>query len=244
MKKLLSIFALMLVVITANAQTTLEGDMNHDGRLTITDVVKLVDIILKGTPLSYLSCPDDHHPHLIDLGLPSGTKWACCNVGATTPDAYGGYFAWGETEEKDYYYYDTYIHCDGSYGTCHDLGSDIAGTQYDVAQVKWGGSWVMPSLDQIEELLENCTSTWKAQNGVNGRVFTGSNGGSIFLPASGNRWKDGLYEAGSVGDYWSSTPYPGQGGVGGVYDLYFFPGNAYWQYNSNINGLPVRPVFK
>ena len=49
---------------------------------------------------SYLSCPDNHHPHLINLGLPSGTLWACCNVGATTPEGSGGYYAWGETEEK------------------------------------------------------------------------------------------------------------------------------------------------
>ena len=69
------------------------------------------------------TCPDTHHPHEIDLGLPSGTKWACSNVGANKPEEYGGYYAWGETEEKSYYDWSTYIHCDGSYGTCHKLAS-------------------------------------------------------------------------------------------------------------------------
>lgn len=82
---------------------------------------------------SYTKCPDDNHPHLIDLGLPSGTKWACCNVGANMPERPGGFYAWGETEEKEVYDWSTYIHCDGSMETCHDLGENIAGTQYDVA---------------------------------------------------------------------------------------------------------------
>ena len=189
---------------------------------------------------SYLACPDDHHPHLIDLGLPSGTKWACCNVGATTPESYGGYYAWGETEEKDYYDWSTYIHCDGSAGTCHDLGSDIAGTQYDVAHVKWGGSWVMPSYDQQTELRENCSSEWTTVNGINGRVFTGPSGASIFLPAAGYRWYDGPYYAGSYGYYWSSTQYPSDSYI--AYSLGFYSGGVDWDYDSRSNGLSVRPV--
>ena len=167
----------------------------------------VVDVtVTKGGDMpSYLTCPDDHHPHLIDLGLPSGTKWACCNVGATTPEGYGGYYAWGETEEKDYYDWSTYIHCDGSVETCHDLGTDIAGTQYDVAHVKWGGSWVMPSHDQQVELLDNCSSEWTTVNGVKGRIFTGSNGGSVFLPAAGIHRSDNLTNVSSHGCYWSST---------------------------------------
>lgn len=94
MKKLLFILALMLVAFTVNAQSNLNGDMNHDGEKNITDVILLVDEILNGAgSKSYLTCPDNHHPHLIDLGLPSGTKWACCNVGATAPEDYGGYYA-------------------------------------------------------------------------------------------------------------------------------------------------------
>ena len=209
MKKTTFTLALMLVVFTANAQSNLEGDMNHDGEKNITDVMLLVDEILNGSkPQAYLTCPDGNHPHLIDLGLPSGTKWACCNVGADKPEAYGGYYAWGETEVKSSYNWGTYIHCDGSEATCHNLGEDIARTKYDVAHVKWGGSWVMPSNNQQQELLDNCTSTWTTQNDVPGRLFIGKNGGRIFLPAAGRRWNDRVISGGINGFYWSSTNDP------------------------------------
>jgi hypothetical protein len=201
----------------------------------------VVKVTVKGASVSL--CPDDHHPHLIDLGLPSGTKWACCNVGATTPEGYGGYYAWGETEEKDYYDWSTYTHCDGSCDTCHDLGIDIAGTQYDVAHVKWGGSWVMPSYDQQVELLDNCSSEWTTVNGINGRVFTGPNGGSIFLPAAGGRWEDGLNSAGSGGSagwFWSSTRNPSISY--GVYFLGITSGSVHWNDMYRYFGFTIRPV--
>lgn len=154
------------------------------------------------------SCPDNNHPHVIDLGLPSGTKWACCNVGATTPENCGGYYAWGETKEKEMYDWATYIHCDGSMKNCYDLGSDIAGTEYDVAHVRWGGSWVIPSQGQIEELTNKCSFTWTTMNGVDGAQFTGPNGGTIFLPSADIRW-DGFLECLIHGGYyWSSTQSP------------------------------------
>ena len=191
----------------------------------------------------FLTCPDEQHPHLIDLGLPSGTKWACCNVGATIPEGYGGYYAWGETEEKTTYNWSTYIHCDGSSSTCHNLGSDIAGTQYDVAHEKWGSSWVMPSLDQIKELRENCTSKWTTVNGVNCWNFRGSNGGSIFLPAAGHRWNDDLYIAGSYVAIWSSTHGPSNSNS--AYYLYYrqsFSSDIKLNKNGRSEGLSVRPV--
>ena len=238
MKKLMTLFALTLVAFTANAQSTLKGDVNGDGEvnvtdvtmivehvlgqnnssfiaanadvngdgsITVTDVAEAVNIILDGnggnTPQAYLTCPDDHHPHLIDLGLPSGTKWACCNLDDNptklSPTNYGGYYAWGEVKEKTCYDWSTYVHCEGSYDTCHDLGSDIAGTQYDVAHYQWDGSWMMPSLDQIKELMDNCSFEWMTLNGVNGRRFTGNNGGMIFLPATGSRHGDDLDDVGS-----------------------------------------------
>ena len=187
-------------------------------------------------------CPDGKHPHMIDLGLPSGTKWACCNVGADKPEAYGGYYAWGETETKGTYDWKTYIHCDGSKETCHDIGSDIAGTKYDVAHVKWGGSWVMPSLDQSKELLDNCKNTWTSVNGKKGRKFTGKNGRSIFLPAAGYRWGDGLGSAGSYGYYWSSTQLPSDSYF--AYSLSFDSDGAYWSGYYRNYGHPVRPVSK
>ena len=186
-------------------------------------------------PLSgYKQCPDNHHPHMIDLGLPSGTKWACCNVGASKPEDYGGYYAWGETEEKKKYSEKTYIYYrKKSYVY---IGSDIAGTQYDVAHVKWGGSWRVPSLDQVEELLENCTCEWTTSNGVKGRRFKSKkNGGCIFLPAAG-RWYGGLNFAGNHGYYWSSAQHPSRSGSAYCFD------NAYLSFDYRGCGQPVRPV--
>ncbi len=213
--------------------------------ITVTDCsggeTATIEVTVEDKPQSYLTCPDNHHPHLIDLGLPSGTKWACCNVGATAPEGYGGYYAWGETVEKSYYDWSTYTHCDGSFDTLHDLGSDIAGTQYDVAHVKWGGSWVMPSFEQQDELMFNCTYEWTTVNGVYGCRFTRkTNGGSIFLPAAGYRPDDYLYCAGSNGFYWSSTQDPSDSGS--AYGLYFFSGNAGRLQGIRNNGQMVRPV--
>lgn len=186
------------------------------------------------------SCPDDKHPHAIDLGLPSGTKWACCNVEATTPEGYGGYFAWGETEEKEKYNWTTYNHCDGSESTCHNLGSDIAGTSYDVANMQWGGSWVMPSQSQIQELINGCSYTWLTKNDVNGGLFTGPNGATIFLPKADIRWNGFLECFMSGGYYWSSTQ---NTLIYSAYRLNFDSWGASWGGSDYCGmGLTVRPV--
>lgn len=195
-------------------------------------------VFLREIP-SYLTCPDDHHPHLIDLGLPSGTKWACCNIGATTPEEYGGYYAWGETSEKDYYSWDNYAYYNSSSGQCISLGSDIAGTSYDVAHVQWGGSWVMPSHDQQRELVEHCSREWTTVNGVNGVKVTGPSGGQIFLPAAGYRWDDDL-NVGSYGTYWSSTPHSDRSGS--TYNLFFRSSWWGWEYFFRNDGHSVRAV--
>ena len=232
--------------IVDNSSVAIEAKTTGTAVITIKDnksgQTASIEVTVSGgsAPAYYLTCPDDHHPHLIDLGLPSGTKWACCNVGAETPEGYGGYYAWGETEEKDYYDWSTYTHCDGSYGTWHDLGTDIAGTQYDVAHVKWGGSWVMPSHDQQTELWGNCSSVWMTVNGINGRIFTGSNGGSIFLPAAGNRLNDVLDNSDSRGIYWSSTDGPSNPGY--AFDFYFHSGDVDYGGDNRSYGQSVRPV--
>ena len=124
--------------------------------------------------------PDPGNHEWVDLGLPSGTLWATCNVGANSPEEYGDYFAWGETEPKSTYSWANYIHCDGSEGSCHNL-SDISGTQYDVAHMKWGGKWRIPTHDEQVELYENCTYSWTTIKGVWGGLFTSKiNGNSIF----------------------------------------------------------------
>jgi hypothetical protein len=194
-------------------------------------------LVLKNTSLS---CPDNNHPHMIDLGLPSGTMWACCNVGATKPEDYGDYFAWGETLPKEVYNSSTYIHCDGSEYTCHDIGTDIAGTVYDAATGNWGAPWRMPTLAQCVELRDNCTSEWTTQNGINGIKFTGPNGGTIFLPAAGYRLNSSLGYGGSSGYYWSSTLHGNL--PNNAYGLDFGSGTVTWDRSWRSYGLSVRPV--
>ncbi len=242
-----SIYPEGVVTVSISGNTvSIEALMAGTAKITVKDdksgQTATLDVTVTDnySPISYLACPDDHHPHMIDLGLPSGTKWACCNVGADKPEAYGGYYAWGETEEKSYYAWSTYIHYDGSKYGCHNLGSDIAGTQYDVAHMKWGSSWVMPSRDQIEELLGYCTIKWTTFNGVKGYQFTGMNGGTVFLPAAGDRWDDVLYYAGSYGFYWSSTQDPSLSTY--AYGLNFYSGLVRGRNAYRYDGRSVRPV--
>ena len=139
-------------------------------------------------------CPDNHHPHAIDLGLPSGTKWCCCNVGAANPKDYGGYYAWGETHEKSEYSWETYAYYESGYfSTCTDIGSDIAGTQYDVAHASMGGSWRMPTNTQRSEFFGKCNHSETELDGKKGLLIVGPNGSQIFLPAAGFRRNNELY---------------------------------------------------
>ena len=206
MKRNSLLVATLFVTLIAGAQSI---NLHMNNGMVVNYNSSEVDYIdfseSSSSPVSYSSCPDGNHPHLIDLGLPSGTKWACCNVGANSPEQFGGYYAWGETVEKSSYDWSNYILCDGMESTCHRIGSDIAGTNYDVAHVKWGDSWVMPSYSQFKELIENCTTEWTSLNGINGYTFTGPNGSSIFLPASGYYGFGDKFFEGSAGLFWSST---------------------------------------
>lgn len=216
---------------------------------TVRPSVKLMGYDVLASPSADVkaeetSCPDHNHPHMIDLGLPSGTKWACCNVGASAPEDYGNYYAWGETQPKSVYNWSTYAYWHDNDGDGYvdgnevvNIGSDIAGTSYDAATVNWGAPWRMPSLTQIVELLNYTTSTWTTENGVYGKKFTGSNGGSIFLPAAGYRWGSGLDEAGSGGNYWLSSLYEYIQRYACC--LYFYSG---WSSYYRCYGLSVRPV--
>ena len=106
----------------------------------------------------------------VDLGLPSGLKWATCNVGATSPEDYGNYYAWGETTTKESYNESNYT----IYG---QQISDFSGNAtYDAARANWGGPWRMPTQTEMQELIDNCTWTWTSQSGVNGCKVTGPNG--------------------------------------------------------------------
>lgn len=176
---------------------------------------------------------NDHE--CVDLGLPSGLKWASCNIGASSPEAYGEYFAWGETNTKDYYYFDNYSLLNLSM-------DDISGNaQYDAATAKWGPTWRMPTKTEQEELLNYCTWSWTTQNEVKGYKVTGPNGNSIFLPAAGYRYQSESGYAGEKGYYWSSTPYDKD--YSSSYNIVFK--NDYKELNDGGNrfyGRSVRPV--
>lgn len=189
--------------------------------------------------LSGESCSDANHVHAVDLGL--SVKWACCNVGASVPEGYGGYYAWGETEEKCLYNLKDYKYYNNSTGDYEYIGSNISGTQYDVAHVKWGGSWRMPTFSEILELVDKCSMKWTTYNGVNGRLVTGPNGNSIFLPAAGRRYGTDFYGRGSRGFYWSATLIENRSDY--AYDLYFYSGYSFWGGgNGRFYGFTVRPV--
>ena len=195
-----------------NKEWTLKGiqtiftDMQPGKTYTVYPIVKLMGKELRAQPSTtfpeYHTCPDSNHPHAIDLGLPSGTKWACCNVGATSPEEYGGYYAWGEMSEKDVYNWNTYAYYYN--GNFINIGSDISGTNYDVAYTSMGKIWHMPSIEQQKELVD-CEHIWAQINHISGILVIGSNGGQIFLPAAGYGDHDGIRAEGTHGLYWSGT---------------------------------------
>ena len=134
----------------------------------------------------------------VDLGLPSGTRWASCNMGANAPEQYGDYYAWGETVTKEVYDATTYTYSDNP---------ETLPASADAASVGWGSDWRMPTSEEFQELLDNCTHTWALRYGVKGCMFTGTNGNFIFLPASGSRLDGDLNFDGTNGWYRSSSLY-------------------------------------
>ena len=190
----------------------------------------------------------------VDLSLPSGTLWAVCNVGATTPEEYGDYFAWGETQPKDIYDWSTYQYCMGSDNTmtkyCSNSSYGYNGFTDnltnllpgdDAATANWGEGWRVPTPAEFQELLDFTTVIWTTQNGVNGQLFTSNNGNSLFLPAAGYRLNSSLDGEGSCGYFMSSSlvaddPYH-------AWSLYL---NSDFMFLSSYNdrncGYSVRPV--
>mgnify|MGYP003295025094 CR=1 FL=1 len=189
----------------------------------------------------------------VDLGL--SVKWATCNVGATTPAEYGDYFAWGETTTKTDYSWDTYKYCKGTDTTitkyCYDSwygnyrfadNKTTLDSKDDAATVNWGGSWRMPTDDELIELRKQCKWRWTTHNGENGYKVTGPNGNSIFLPAAGYMYGNALCYAGLYGHYWSSSL--DAGSPGNAYDVYFRSDYVGWDYHNyyRFYGFAVRPV--
>ena len=241
----------MLASFTAGVEYQ-RGDVDQDGRVNISDVTCLIDYLLKGSwPEDPVTPPNTHE--WVDLGLPSGTLWATCNVGANNPEEYGSYFAWGETSPKEVYSEETYKWCNGSDRTmtkyCTNSSYGYNGftdgkteldPEDDAAWVNWGPQWRMPTMEQQKELDNNCSWTWTKRNGVYGQLGTGPNGNTIFLPAAGNHWLEYFNYAGSTGYYWSRTlrsiNYQ-------AYYMYFNSGGVSWNYYATrSDGLTVRAV--
>ena len=207
----------------------------------------------------------------VDLGLPSGTLWAKCNIGANSPEEYGDYYAWGETEtktkynESEYKYYasitESTLDADGfdikteykgyikyvpmskssdyGYKGFYDDKTELE-LDDDVAHVKWGGDWRMPTKAEQDELRNNCTWDWKELKGVKGYKVTGANGKFIFLPAAGYRYNSSLDNVGGYGYYWSSSLYESY--PYDAYDLYFLSSYVGWDDYYRYGGQSVRAV--
>ena len=141
----------------------------------------------------------------VDLGLTSKTLWATCNVGASVPEDYGNFYAWGETTTKSSFTWNTYTHCGGTETTPYDIGSSIVGTSYDVATAVMGDDWCMPTLDQFNELVKECTFDLRSLNGVVGYKVDGPNGNYIFLPLAGYKYDNSYDYKTTRGYYWSGT---------------------------------------
>lgn len=192
----------------------------------------------------------------VDLGLPSGLLWATRNVGAKNPEDYGDYFAWGETQPKSVYIGSTYkymfVDSDGhwiitKYNTdSHNGNVDNLTTLQpgdDAASANWGNGARMPTKDEWQSLLFLCSSVWTTQNGVKGRLFTGWNGNTLFLPAGGYYDYNGLNYVGSEGCYWSSSLNEEEGYTQYAGHLYFTSGRCYaGKVERRTEGRLVRPV--
>ena len=184
----------------------------------------------------------------VDMGFPSGVKWATCNFGATTPEGYGEYYAWGEIETKEEYTWQN--------GNCLTYGKelgDISGNpEYDVVAAEWGGSWRSPRLEDMYELVTLCDWIW---NGKGFNVVSRINGSYIFLPAAGfmntlaanAAGTEGPLDQGTWGYYWTSTPYSEEveGGTNTnkrACFLQFGSGGYMTDQGLRYNGFSIRPV--
>ena len=207
---------LALVAVPAITFTSCGGGDDDDSPITPTNKTE-------GTESSH---------EWVDLGL--SVKWATCNVGATKPEEYGDYFAWGETATKKVYSYSTYTYTGKS---------EVLPATADVAHVKWGGKWRMPTTTEMDELMNPKYCSWKAvtKNGVKGWEITSlKNYKTIFLPLAGT-FGSSLFAAGTYGHYWTSSLYTKNTSY--AYGAFLSTGGDFnTQYEDRYNGNTVRAV--
>lgn len=243
MKKILFAFlAVFALIATASAQSQQYIKVYKNGELNAIYYISEDETVEFSEDFPIPGNEYNGHRY-VDLGLPSGLKWATCNVGASSPEEYGDYFAWGETETKETYlwtnskWYDT---TDKYTGTDNKT---ILDPEDDAAHMNWGEAWRMPTREELNELLENCTWLWSTKNGVDGYKVVGRNGNSIFLPAAGDMYSDRLWDESEMGKYWTSTC--GENSSESSYALSYYIWNTPGENREErYYGLPVRPVFK
>ena len=189
--------------------------------------------------------------NVVDLGMKNEAgqhiMWATMNVGATKPEEYGDYFAWGEKTTKTNYAWSTYFDTEDNGNTFTNYtisgGKTVLDFGDDAARAIWGGTWRMPTDGEWTWLKENCTWNWTGNyesTGVAGMIVTGTTGNSIFLPAAGGMDADTLYAKGETGDYWSSSLYETDSKC--AWGWIFYDGSRFSGYFKRYKGFPVRPV--
>lgn len=178
----------------------------------------------------------------VDLGL--SVKWATYNLGATSPEQKGSFFAWGEVEPKNEFYDANYLFASEEYA-CENIGANICGTQYDAVATLWGEGWRMPTMSEFEELYAKCSNVWVTVDGQPGRRFTGPNGNTIFLPASGFYFESSEPNYPNANaSYWTGDVY--DAGNGSYYNAYYFvfssSNGPRIDYTGRSCGHTIRPV--
>lgn len=272
MKQIFVTFALLLMGVSANAQTSYSRyDVNGDHQVNVSDVTVLVNIILGTTQSTSGDVNGDEAVNVndvtvlvdyilgkrminghefVDLGLPSGTLWATQNMGATSTNDAGSYYAWGEIQAKTSFNWSNYSLCGGSetalkkYNFSSDYGPTIDNLyelvpEDDAAHVLWGALWQMPTREQALELRSKCT--WVKDDSRGGYIATGPNGNSVFFPFGGYFTDKGLVLQGVGGYFWSSTLSDAR-----AYNAFCMQcgQSSFNLYMTRAYGLPIRPVAK
>jgi uncharacterized protein YjdB len=252
-------------VIPANAvNKELTWTSSNDSIATVVDgVVKGIDVgtatitcvSTDGSDVQFSFDVNVTHGY-VDLGLPSGTLWATCNIGASSPEDYGNYLAWadpvGSDEGKTRFYWTDYKYSEGEYNQLTKYNNDPSmgvvndylelELEDDAAYLKWGNGWRVPSNDQYQELKSKCSSTVTSINGVSGTMLTGPNGNTIFFPYTGFILDNSSMLIGTYGYYWARTRsqvYSGNAGLATFRDN----GTTIAYTKSLCQGQTIRPVY-
>ena len=176
----------------------------------------------------------------VDLGLPSGLKWATCNVGANSPEEYGDYYGWGKTETESTSANATYgLSISQLQSQGYIDGSGDLAPSHDAAAVNWGGSWRMPTSTEFQELIDHCEWELTQINDITGLSVIGTNGNYIFIPTAGYCVGTNIYHSGYMANYWSSTVYDN---TICAYEFKYYRCNESLDDTSRGDGLTVRPV--